>query len=580
MPTRCAASLAAIFLAFVGLGASAAAQFETRSTAILTRPACGISAADFRNGGTQDLAVALDSQSIAVLLGNGDGTFQKPAVYQAGSSVEWLATGALTSSGNADIVVADGGANALSVFLGNGDGTFQSPALIRTPQDPGFVAIGDFNGDHIEDLAVADSSFISPYITIFPGNGDGTFGAPINTKPPYVPGAFAVGDFGHSGKLDLAVNAYKDATNFLEILLGKGDGRFTQGEEFTFDAPVGIPAVADFRGNGDLDIAVPEGGSVRVLLGNGDGTFAAPVSYGALVFVDTVVLGDFNGDGKQDIAAIGIFPGSAQATGFSLLLGNGDGTFQTPIFFPAAPKDACYAAAADFNGDGMLDLAVTDDHSASFSTVLNTGVVTFSPTTPIAFPDQFVGTTSAPRSVSLTNQGTIALSISSIAASTPYAASSTCGKSVAPGATCDLNITFSPTTQGTFAGTISIVDSASTKPQVIEVSGAGTIVALSPSSLTFGPQKRGTISPPQHVELTNTGKIPMTVSGVAVHGDNWTSFDATDNCPSSLGAGASCTIMVEYRPILGSGAQTANVYVTDSGGGSPQIVPLSGTARK
>jgi hypothetical protein len=158
--------------------------------------------------------------------------------------------------------------------------------------------------------------------------------------------------------------------------------------------------------------------------------------------------------------------------------------------------------------------------------------------------------------------------------------SSTCGKSVAPGASCNLNLTFSPATQGTFAGTISIVDNASTKPQVIEVSGSGTIVTLSPSSLTFGPQKRGTVSPPQHVKLTNTGKIAMTVSKVSVHGDNWTSFDATDNCPSSLDAGASCTITVEYKPLLGSGAQTASVYVTDSGGGSPQTVSLSGTVMK
>jgi hypothetical protein len=557
---------------------SAFGQFETRSTTTLTHPACGIAAADFRNDGNQDLAIALDSQSIAVSLGNGDGTFQKPVVYQSGSSVEWLATGVLTSSGNADIVVANGGANALSLFLGNGDGTFSPPSLIRTPQDPGFVLIGDFNGDHVPDLAVADSSYISPYITILPGNGNGTFGTPINTKPPYVLYAFTAGDFDHSGTLDLAVNAYKDATSLLEILLGNGDGTFTQGEEFTFDAPVGIPAVADFRGDGRLDIAVPEGGSVQVLLGNGNGTFAAPVTYSASLFVETVVLGDFNGDGKQDIVAVGSIPGSLGPSGFSLLLGNGDGTFQPPIFFPATPLDACYAAVADFNGDGMPDLAVTDGHSASFTTLLNTGVAIFSPTTPIAFPDQFVGTTSAPETVSLTNQGTSPLTISSITASAPYSVNSTCGKGVAPGASCNLNLTFSPATQGTFAGTISLVDSASTKPQVIEVSGSGTVVTLSPSSLTFGPQKRGTVSPPQQVKLTNTGKIAMTVSKVSVHGDNWTSFDATDNCPSSLNAGASCTITVEYKPILGSGAQTANVYVTDSGGGSPQTISLSGTA--
>jgi hypothetical protein len=200
-------------------------------------------------------------------------------------------------------------------------------------------------------------------------------------------------------------------------------------------------------------------------------------------------LGDFNGDGKQDIVAIGVFPGSTQPTGFSLLLGNGDGTFQPPTFFPAAPKDACYAAAADFNGDGMLDLAVTDDHAVSLTTVLNTGVVAFSPTMPIAFPDQFVGTTSTSQSASLTNKGTTTLSVSSTTATKPYSVSSTCGKSVAPGASCNLNIT--PTTQGTFAGTVSIVDSASTKPQVIEVSGSGTIATLSPSRPQVWPAETG-----------------------------------------------------------------------------------------
>jgi hypothetical protein len=562
------------------IGPLAAAQFETRSATTLTHPACGVAAADFNNDGKQDLAIALDSQSIAVALGNGDGTFQKTTVYQAGSSAEGLVTGVLTSSGNADIVVADGSANALSLFLGNGDGTFQPPTLIPTPQDPSFVLVGDFNGDHIPDLAVADSSFISPYITILLGNGNGTFGTPINIKPPYVAYAFAAGDFDHSGTLDLAVNAYKDATSYLEILLGKGNGTFTQGEEFTFDAAVGIPAVADFRGNGELDIAVPEGGAVQVLLGNGNGTFAAPVSYSASLSVNTLAIGDFNGDGKQDIVAIGAIPGGIRSGGVSLLLGNGDGTFQPPTFFPATTQ-ACYAAFADFNGDSQPDLAVTDEGTTPQAvTLLNTDAAAFSPTTPVAFPDQFVGTSSAPQSISLTNKGSTSLSISSTTATSPYSVSSTCGKSVAPGATCNLNIIFSPATQGTFAGTISIIDSASTKPQVIEVSGSGTIVTLSPSSLKFGPQKRGTVSPPQHITLTNTGKIAMTVSKVSVHGDNWTSFDATDNCPSSLGAGASCTITVEYKPLLGTGAQTANVYVTDSGGGSPQTVALSGTATK
>jgi hypothetical protein len=91
------------------------------------------------------------------------------------------------------------------------------------------------------------------------------------------------------------------ATTGLRILLGRGDGTFTQGEEFTFDAPVNLPAVADLRNNGDLDIVVPEGGSVQVLLGNGNGTFAVPVTYTTPpIFAGAVVLADFNGDGKED----------------------------------------------------------------------------------------------------------------------------------------------------------------------------------------------------------------------------------------------------------------------------------------
>jgi len=176
------------------------------------------------------------------------------------------------------------------------------------------VIIGDFNGDHIPDLAVADSSFISPYITILLGNGDGTFGTPINIKPPYLAYAFAAGDFDHSGTLDLAVNAYKDATSYLEILLGKGNGTFTQGEEFTFDAPVGIPAVADFRGNGELDIAVPEGGAVQVLLGNGN----ARLRPGNIHYYPHIHgyggPGRLYGDGRQDILAVGAIPeGSVRA---------------------------------------------------------------------------------------------------------------------------------------------------------------------------------------------------------------------------------------------------------------------------
>lgn len=105
--------------------------------------------------------------------------------------------------------------------------------------------------------------------------------------------------------------------------------------------------------------------------------------------------------------------------------------------------------------------------------LLNTGTVTFSPTTPLAFKKQTVGTTSAPQTVTLTNAGKTALKISSMKATGQFGMTSTCGSSVAAGANCAISVTFSPKSKGAKSGTVSINDSASSKPQVIELSGTG-----------------------------------------------------------------------------------------------------------
>jgi hypothetical protein len=101
-------------------------------------------------------------------------------------------------------------------------------------------------------------------------------------------------------------------------------------------------------------------------------------------------------------------------------------------------------------------------------------VASFSPTTPLNFGKQDVGITSAPQTVTLTNRGSTELKIQSIKASAEFAVTSTCGARVAPGANCKISATFSPTKQGAAQGTISIIDNASTKPQVIELLGTGT----------------------------------------------------------------------------------------------------------
>jgi Abnormal spindle-like microcephaly-assoc'd, ASPM-SPD-2-Hydin len=208
-------------------------------------------------------------------------------------------------------------------------------------------------------------------------------------------------------------------------------------------------------------------------------------------------------------------------------LGNGDGTFQPGAQYPIPHKEASYVAVGDFNGDRKTDLAVTDNLNNDVVVLLNTGVVALLPTTPLAFPFQLIGTTSPPQTVTLTNTGATALHIANMKATGQFGLSSTCGSSVAPGANCTINVTFSPTSQGTKLGMVTINDSASSKPQVIEIGGAGTVVQLSPTALTFPAQKVGTTSSPQLVQLTNQGTTALNITQFQINGFNLKNFSQT-----------------------------------------------------
>jgi hypothetical protein len=191
------------------------------------------------------------------------------------------------------------------------------------------------------------------------------------------------------------------------------------------------------------------------------------------------------------------------------------------------------------------------------------------------FPVQLVGTTSSPQTAKPTNTGTASLSIASITVRGPFRLTDNCGKSVAAGATCDLGITFSPTAEGNASGSITFIDSASTKPQVIELSGMGTVMAVSPQSLNFGDQKVGTKSAPQSVTVTNQGAATVTISGIQFkngHDD----YHQANNCGTQLNPGASCTIGVTFVP-KNAGLHTGMLFIEDTGGGGRQGVSLTGT---
>jgi Leucine-rich repeat (LRR) protein len=322
-------------------------------------------AADFNGDGKLDLATANQfSEDVSVLIGNGNGTFQSTVNYPVGSAPQALAFGDFDGDGVPDLAVANAGSDTLTILIGNGDGTFQVGTSVVVGSFPISVAAGDFDRDGRLDLAVANAN--SGTVSILIGNGDGTFQAAVNYSGGINASAVAVGDVNGDGLLDLAVG--NPGSSSVTILIGSGDGTFTGGGNFGTGSSSSPRSVTfgDFNGDGKADLAVAssQGASV-LLLGNGDGTFQSPLTIGFFGNSYSVAIGDLNGDGKLDVA---ITNGDSPGQVF-VVLGNGDGTFggATPY---SAGTYAWSSVVADFNADGKPDLAVANTGSNDVSILL------------------------------------------------------------------------------------------------------------------------------------------------------------------------------------------------------------------
>jgi hypothetical protein len=386
-----------------------------------------VAAIDLTGDGKVDV-VGIFNSSLFVYIGKGDGTFATGVAYNLGATSVGeaiLSSRDFNSDGKIDIAVSISGNGVPGeeiVFLGDGDGTFQTTARTSAGViSPTSGVVGDFNGDGKLDLVLSTTA---PKVYVLLGNGDGTFQAPVAALPSS--GLLAAADLNGDGKLDLVLQSDPTVS---QVYLGNGDGTFSNANNYILSPPTPPAssswlALADFNGNGKPDIAAGN----AVLVGNGNGTFqgiplgavpdllsAAVVgtfikngapgvaalsnqnvyilennSSGVLSLAHTyalihilqqpaIVTADFNGDGNLDLLVVGSDPTTLNWS-YSVLLGNGDGSFQLPIVYPQSVYtgnlQSFSVAVADFNNDRKFDVAISSGNQ-SLALLLGNGDGTF-----------------------------------------------------------------------------------------------------------------------------------------------------------------------------------------------------------
>ena len=416
-----------------------------------------IAISDFNGDGKLDVAIAnAGSSTVSIFLGNGDGSLRSGASLNGGSAPTSIASADLNGDGRQDIAVAS--ASGITVFFGNGDGTFGPANLVSGTGVPGTIAAGAFDGSGRFDLAAvipgsdlfslllnrlptttqvtsptASSTYGTPlsvtatvtpaisggkvsfydgvsiigtaplvqghaafsYALLSPGShaltarylgasGYGgsvsgtaasvqisaqpTFGYKPSTTTAFPEGLsiLVVADFNNDGYADYAVQM---DNGLMAVALGNGNEQFQVLPPFNLSALGAV--TGDFNGDGKMDIVGVAGGSFSVLLGNGDGTFGSAYSFSGGAFgaqyTGPIATADFNRDGIPDLIASDTFTGN-----LALFLGNGDGTFQAARIFPARTSQQSIAIA-DFNRDGIPDVVVTTSGQGSALVLLGNG---------------------------------------------------------------------------------------------------------------------------------------------------------------------------------------------------------------
>jgi hypothetical protein len=440
-------------------------------------------AADFNGDGKLDLAATnADGDIVSILLGNGDGTFRAHVDYATGSVPFPIAVGDLNGDGKLDLVVGNAHANTFSVLLGNGDGTFQTHVDYPTIPNPQSLVLADFNGDGKLDLAVFSEG---DGTSILLGNGDGTF----RHLADYATGCgsngtdctAAVGDLNGDGKLDLAVR--NSPANTVSVFLGNGDG--------TFQPPLSFPtcpnpnqvAIGDFNGDGRLDLVAADLGTTDVTVLLQTTGVAVSLTPDSLMFAPQAV-GTFSAARQATLKNVGDAAVKITNMGRS---GDFYGTQNCPgSLLPGASCAIKVTFTPTSAGSRSGDVSIGDNAPGSpqnlplSGTGSGTGsiILSLSPFS-LDFGSVMVGTTSSPQVVTVTNTGTVAASFLypfgfAIQGTDPgdFGEQPSCSTSLAPNKSCTVALTFTPKTSGARTGSLVVRQGAATVQ--IPVNGTGT----------------------------------------------------------------------------------------------------------
>jgi hypothetical protein len=306
-------------------------------------------AGDFNGDGRPDVAVAnYLSNTVSIFLGLGDGTFRSDGTYQVGSGPAALTT--FTQGGTVYLAVVNHNSGTVSLLRGQGDGTFQPDGTYGVGSSPLSIQAADLASNGIFDLVVANAD--SNDVSVLYGNGDGTFQPQVRLPVGGAPVTVLVGDFNGDGAKDLAT--INQASGGVSVLYGNGDGTFQPVQRCPVGQSIFGGVAGDFTGTSQdvRDLALLTlGGNVLVLHGQASGGFVQEGSFAEGIFGTHAVAADFDGDGHTDLALLPV----AGASDGTVLLGLGNGQFTSPgtsSGIPATPL------AANFTGNNVLDTVV------------------------------------------------------------------------------------------------------------------------------------------------------------------------------------------------------------------------------